>query len=258
MKHSITAVAMFSLVLLFSGCQTANVRDNTGDLGVQTAESPADIYVQLGLAYMQEGRYDVALRKLKHGIELDPNHAQAHNVLGVLYERLGETEEAETHYRKALRLAPKDPYIRNAWGSFLCKQGKYREADEQFDLALKNPLYETPWVALTNAGICARQIPDTKKAETYFRKALTLNKTFASALYQMARISLEKGNALTARGYLERYLSVAKHTPASLLLGVRIEHALGNEDTEASYRLLLQRKYPDAPEVQQLDEIPQS
>ena len=250
----ISLVSLLVLALLIAGCQTAGVRDDAGALGVQTDESPADIYVQLGLAYMREGRYDIAMRKLKHGLELDPRHAQANNVLGVLYERLGEHEQAADYYQKALRLAPKNPYIRNAWGSFLCKRGRYSEADEQFNLALQNPLYETPWIALTNAGICARKVPDLAKAERYLRKALTLNKTFPSALYQMALISHKQGKGLSARAYLERYLAVAEHTPASLLLGVRIERSLGNRDAEASYELLLRKKFPDAPEVLELDQ----
>ncbi len=38
--------------------------DETGELGRERVASPAYIYVQIGIAYMQEGQFAIALRKL--------------------------------------------------------------------------------------------------------------------------------------------------------------------------------------------------
>ena len=71
----------------------------------------------------------------------------------------------------------------------------------------------------------------------------------APALIQMGQISYDQGNYLSARGYLQRYLEVARHTPASLWLGIRVEKELGDKDTLSSYALLLRNNFPDSDEA---------
>ncbi len=249
---------LITVLILLGGCGGSGALketgDDTGGLGEPKEESPADIYVKLGIAYMREGQYAVALRKLKQGLEADPQSAEAHNVIALLYERLGENGLAEEHYSQAVQYEPDNPFVRNAWGSFLCKRKKYAQADEQFMKALQNPLYPTPWVASTNAGLCARRTGDMGKAEKHFRQALTTNARFPVALYQMADISFEQGDMMSSRAYLQRYLAAAEHTPRTLWLGVRVEDKLGDQNTVASYKMLLRSKFPDAPEVQLLRE----
>lgn len=243
-------------IWLLTACASGQTRpiDETGQLGVETDSSAADIYVKLAVAYMREGQMDQALKKARHGLQLDPNNASAHNVTALLYERLGESAMAEQHYQRAVKLGPQDPYIRNAYGSFLCTQKRFEAADQEFKLALRNPLYETPEVALTNAGVCAERSGQPEQAETYFRQALRANAKFPVALLRMARISFEKGSYLSSRGYLQRYLEVAKHTADTLWLGIRTERELGDRDAVASYELLLRAKFPDSEEMRQLEE----
>ncbi len=212
----------------------------------------AELNTQLGLAYMQRGEMTRALARLKRAVAADPAYARAHTALGVLYERLGELEQAEAHHRRAVRADPRDSYAHNAYGSFLCARGRLAAADAEFRAALANPLYETPWVALTNAGLCALKAGDPRQAETYFREALGRNPRFAPALIAMADLSFQQGRYLQARAYLQRYQAVAPHTPRSLWLGVRIERRLGDRDAEASYALLLKGKFPDAQETRLL------
>jgi len=98
--------------------------------------------------------------------------------------------------------------------------------------------------------------PAPAKAEKYFREALRINPKLSSALYQMARLSVDSGKRLSARGFIERYFQSAEDTPESLLLAVRIERALGNKNAEASYALRLRSKFPTSPEAGQLHVAP--
>jgi type IV pilus assembly protein PilF len=257
-----TTTNLFSLLillgLLLSGCanqgQLREDQDTTGDLGSEKRESPAQIYVEMGIAYLQDGQPAVALQRLKKAISIDPQNSEAHNVIAILYERLGKTELAREHYDKAAQLAPQNPYIRNARGSFFCNQGLYEEAEAEYASALSNPLYPTPSVAMTNAGICAERMGDRVKAEQYYRRALTANAEYSQALYQMAELSLQQGNPLSARGYLERYNAVADPTAGSLWLGVQIERRLGDPRKASYYQEQLLENFPDAPEVQLLNQ----
>jgi len=249
-------IVLVPLVLL-QGCtpaQSTRTTDEMGELGAEAGDpSAADVYVKLAVAYMQEGQMEQALKKAKRGLRLDPNSPGANNVTALLYERLGDNELAERHYKRAVRLDPKDPYIRNAYGSFLCAQARYEEADQEYVQALRNPLYQTPEVALTNAGICASRNTKMEQAESYFRRALQANPRFSMALVQMGQISLDKGSHLSARGYLQRYLEVAKHTPQTLWLGIQTERELGDQDAVASYEMLLRGKFPDSEEMQLME-----
>ncbi len=260
-SSAVLIVLLAATAIALLGCGGSDIyKDNddyTGKLGRIKKESPADIYVKLGIAYLREGQYAVALRKLKQGLQADPKNAEAHNVIALLYERLGEARLAEEHYVRAVRFEPENSFVRNAWGSFLCQRKKYAEAEEQFKRAVRNPLYPTPWVATTNAGLCARRAGDLKKSEQYFRQALTANARFPVALHQMAELSYEQGDYLSSRAYLQRYLAVADHTARTLWLAVRVEDRLGDRNAVASYKILLRAKFPDAPEVQLLREYEQ-
>ncbi len=257
MKKSAITVAVLFIHLVIVGCTPGNTRidEEMGGLSHdQKGPSPADVYVKMAVAYLQQGKIGVALAKVKRGLELDSTSANAHNVIALIYERLSETGLAEEHYRQALELDSHDPYIRNAYGSFLCTQKKYKDANQHFMAALRNALYPTPEVALTNAGICSERQGDHEQAETYYRQALRANSKFPTALQRMAKISLQKKNYLSARGYLQRYIEVGRHTAETLWLGIRIERELGDLDTLASYELLLRAKFPDSEEMRLFEE----
>lgn len=242
-----------ALAFMLSACATTGGDDSTGNLGVNQRESPAQIYVEMGIAYMRDGQDSVALKKLRRAIEVDPRNSQAHNVLGILYERLGESELATKHYDRAAAIDPRDPYIRNARGSFFCKQGQYVVALEEFELALDNPLYPTPWVALTNAGLCAKRAGKGEESEKYLRHALSRNPRYSPALLKMAERSYEQENHLSARAYLERFHSETDPTAASLWLGVRVEKKLGARMKSIDYKRRLLKEFPDSPEIQELN-----
>jgi type IV pilus assembly protein PilF len=242
------------LLAILSACATVGSNDATGNLGVDRGESPAKIYVEMGIAYMRDGQDAVALKKLRKAIEVDPQSPDAHNVLAILYERLGESDQAAKYYDQAAALDPRDPYIRNARGSFFCKQNQYESALQEFDLALDNPLYPTPWVALTNAGLCSQRAGDKVAAEKYYRRALTSNARYSPALFKMAELSFEQKNDMIARAYLERFHSEVPATAASLWLGVRVEQRLGDRIKAVEYKRRLLKEFPDAPEIQALNQ----
>lgn len=238
---------------LFSGCSsTPNtstaLSPNAGTNEVATAN------LELGIEYMRAGSMEKALEKLNRAYEADRNYHATHNAYGLLYQQLGDPVLAERHFKRAIALNNNDSASKNNYGSFLCQANRYREAEEIFLSAAANPLYSTPEIAYSNAGTCAMMNNNNEVAETYFRKALTLNPETSSALIQMSELSYQQGNYLSARGYLQRYLAVARHTPRSLLLGIRIERELGDKNALASYELLLRNNYPDSVELQQIKE----
>lgn len=261
MNRCIRSLLLVStLTIALAGCQQGGVRgdsdleDNTGQMGQEEDAGVGEVYVRLAVGYMQEGQLDTALKKARRALKLEPDNAEAHNIIALIYDRLGQAGLAEQHFKRGLKIQPRHSYMLNAYGTYLCGNGRYDEADEQFQMALKNPLYKTPEVAYTNAGICAGRKPDLVRAEYYLRKALENNPKLPVTLLQMSRVSYDKGEYLSGRAYLERYLGVARHTASSLWLGIQIERELGDQNAVSSYSLSLRNNFPDSQEVLLLKE----
>ncbi|MEQ6342787.1 MAG: type IV pilus biogenesis/stability protein PilW [Gammaproteobacteria bacterium] len=236
------------LVLSLAACTQQPLRTGSGQ-----GDSLAQIYTNLGLTYLQQGKRELALEKLQRAIEADPDLPAANHYLAETYQQLGQVEEAERYYRRAVKLDPGNPMLRNNFGAFLCGHGSRDEAEQQFLLAAKNPRYETPEQAYENAGMCAQRIPDAEKAEQNFRAALGINSKLPRTLHQMASLSYEKQRYLPARAYLQRYLEVAQHTSQSLWLGIKIERALGDDNAVAKYEAQLKSNFPDSEETRLLE-----
>jgi len=262
MKYVLTLIA----VMLLAGCQSNPQRttvsssvntkagvDTTGALGSPVERrSAANVYVELGTAYLQEGVLSEALKNARKAIIVDPELAPAHNLLGIVYQRLGKTVLVGEHLAKAVSIDPYDPYALNALGSFECDQAQYDAAISGFKAALDNPLYPTPWVASHNAGQCSERQGNTVNTEDYYRAALKRNPGFAQSLARMAHISAGKGQSLSVRAYLQRYAGISPLTADLLLLGVRAESVLGDAKQAALYAAELRKRYPTAKEIESL------
>ncbi len=210
---------------------------------------------QLGIAYIRDGEYELAYKKLEKALAANPRNVDTYNGFGLLYSRIGEPSKAEEHYQRALGLDKNNASTLNNYGQFLCQQGRYEEGEAKFLAASANPLFGDREIAFSNAGICALQAQATERAEKHFRAALELNPRLAPALAQMAELNYANQKYLPARAYLQRYEEVASHTPRTLLVGVRVERALGNRDTAASYALRLRKQFPDTNETAQLEQL---
>ncbi|HRP34565.1 MAG TPA: type IV pilus biogenesis/stability protein PilW [Gammaproteobacteria bacterium] len=240
------------ILLILAGLATGCA--STAPTGDRVSDQDAARYnVQLGMNYLQRGDLEAAREKLERAVQQDPSLPAAHAALGILYERAGDMRRAGDHLRRATRLAPDDPNMVNNYGGFLCRQGERREGIRHFDLAAANPFYRTPEAALTNAGVCARGIPDPEAAENYFRRALDANRNYADALLQLADLSLETQRPLQARAFLQRYEAVSSASSYSLALGHRIETAAGDRQAASEYASRLRREFPDSREARGLN-----
>lgn len=256
----VTTMNRFKVLTIFTlaaslqlGCQTlAGGSQEKSIVDSPKVDPVAELHTKLGTGYMREGQLDLAWQRLNKALLFDPKYSTAHNAMALLYERLEKPNDAETHYKDALRYNPSDSSARTNYGSFLCRQGRIDDAAVQFDEALSNPLYRSREIPFNNYGLCLHKHGDLENAETYLRQALELNPRIASALIAMSDLSLAKGQKLSARAYIERYAAVSKHSPRTLLLGVRIERALGDLDAAASYAMQLKSNYPDSEETRQL------
>lgn len=233
---------------LLNGCTTTSPKEN---IRPEDRGKVAVINTQIAIEYVSEGDFEAALAKLNKAVAADPNYAPARGTMGLLYNRIGEFDDADENFKKALRIDPKSSSILNNYGQVLCQHGQHEQGQAMFLRAIENPLYRTPEIALSNAGTCAMAADDVISAEKHFRAALTINPRVAPPLLQMALLSVQLERFLPARAYLQRYLEIGKHSPQSLWTGIQIERELGDKDALASYRLLLEKEFPDSDEARQ-------
>lgn len=208
-----------------------------------------ELHTQLGAGYLQRNQLDVAREELESALKIDPSSVQANNMMALLQSRLKDFNKADMHFRRALESEPENGEVQNNYGVFLCEQGKLEEAEVRFKKAIADPRYKTPDLAYLNAGLCMMKKPDPQLAAGYFRAALDLNPRLSAALYHMAKVSLDSGQTLSARGYMQRYFEVAQDSPEALWLAIRIERALGSRELLANYGIRLTGKFANSPQA---------
>lgn len=242
--------ALFIAVLSFMlfACATVQEQDREKKENFRTANA----YVELGLGYLGQGRVEDALETLQKALVAKPDYPEAHSSIALAYGELQENEKAEKHYRRALELSPKDGLIQNNYAVFLCHIGKPLEAEKYFLNAISSRNYPTPAQAYENLGVCALQIPDQKKAEAYFRKALRIDSRLPTALLKMALISVNKKNMMSGRAYLTRYQEISELNAEGLWLGIQVEKALGDLVAARDYENRLYRYFPNSQELRLL------
>lgn len=243
---------LVTLGLALVGCGHQQSKEPANPLGLDAENSPGDLYVAMAAEYYRLGQLEPALRRAEQAIAEDAKNPRAHYMLAVIYQQIGQVQRADDSFKQALELSPNNSDVRNAYGTFHCSQKRYAEADTQFTKALENPLYTTPWVAMTNAGICAASAGNPTKAETEYRRALNANPRFGPALIKMAEIDFKRGDVKGAKGYMDRYFQSNSPTPYALALGIRAERKLGNKTGAATYEQVLRKSFPNAPEVLEL------
>lgn len=246
-----TAMLVPAVVLALSGCVSVN--DGSRAPTASPVEA-AQFNVSLGMRYMEQGRRDLALEKLNRALEQAPRLADAHFGMAIAQDHWGETRRAHQHFRRAIRLDRNNPGIRNTYGVFLCKNGDLRGAERELLNAARNATYATPEVAWTNAGICAESEPDLAKAERYYREALRVRPGHVDALWHMAKVSFDTGNAMQARAFLQRYLEREARSAESLWLCYQVEVTLGDEEAGRRCAMGLRSDFADSPEARLVEE----
>ena len=207
-------------------------------------EKAASYNAELGTNYLATGSLEQAETKLQRALAQDPNNALANNSNGKLLAALDNPSAADRFFQKSIKLDSKRAEYRNNYGIFLCDQGRVNEAMVEFIAASENKFYQTPEFALDNAGVCAMDSGDYDLADQHLRASIRKNAGFAPSMLHMAELKLKTGDATLADAYYSRYLGMARQTPQSLLVGIEIRRALGDDQAVNQFAQKLVSAYP--------------
>ncbi len=253
-------------VVLLAGCNSNLTRQDSGpptdvsaveqSVSTQTATTDvrqrAKVHTELGLIYLQDNRPNVALEEAKIALDAESSYAPAYNLLGLIYMQLRQNDQAESNFKRALSLASGDPEINTNYGWFLCQTGRVNESFAYFNLALRNPLYQTPAKALSNAGVCYMMNKDDLNGESYLFRSLKVDPSNLRAYYLLADISYRAKRYEDARDWLKQLHTQIEPTSETAWLALKIDRKLGSRDGEANNTAILRRKYRDTIEYQQM------
>ncbi len=212
----------------------------------------ANINVTLGLDYMRQGNLQLAQTKLERALSEDSHNADVYVALALLDERLGQAKDADRDYHRALGLSHRSALVLNDYAVYLCSHGRSAEGVRYADEAAANPLYQTPWAAYTNAGICMHNLHRDTEAMQRFTRALQSNPAFADAVFEAASLEFAQQRYLQARLRVDAFLIKNPSTPQLLLLAWQIAGAQGDSDGQQRYKQRLNQEFPDSGQARAL------
>ncbi len=253
MKHALR-ILVAAACILFAACTTTTTGGTQLKSEQSESQKASSLNKQLGTVYLRQGNLALAKEKLERAEKYNPRDPEIHSVLALLYERLDITKEADEQWRMAVRLAPKEPQILNNYAVYLCRQGRTEEGVKRFLEAARNPLYRTPEAAYTNAGVCLRAAKRLDDASTTFQRALQIHPNYTEAVYQSADLDFERGRLAEGREQVDKYLTAFDATPELLMLGIRLNRALGDHMAEEKYVRRLRVEFPGSEQFRSLSE----
>jgi type IV pilus assembly protein PilF len=208
--------------------------------------------MQMALEYMRINNLARARERIERALTEAPENASVEETAGLVYERLDDMPKAKRAFSAAARIGKDDPGIQNSYAGFLCRTGRAPEGEKLFVQVARNAVYQTPEVALLNAGVCVGGAGDVVDAERYFNRALAIKPNMPEALLQLGNLAYSRGDYQPALDYVLKYLAVNPASPEVLWLGFRAEHKLGDNTAAAGYGRRIQTEFPNSDQAQSM------
>lgn len=151
------------------------------------------------------GKTEEAIGRLRKAIEIYPNYLMAHNDLGTHLLAQRKLDEAAAEFRRAIEIDPKAFNPRLNLGIVLVEQKQFAEAVTVLREALA--LQSDSAAAILYDGFARQGMKDIEGAERQLQLAYNLGgPPFATALFHLGQIYLDRGDRIRAREAIEQYL----------------------------------------------------
>jgi Flp pilus assembly protein TadD len=132
-----------------------------------------DLFLNLGLAQLENGDLDAATNSLQRSVLLGENHPESHFNLALVDERSGKLADAEHQTLASLRFNPAQPDARNLLGVVYAQEGDTDRAYLTWSELVRDvPDYEP---ARTNLAILGNPIANGETAAVDLPRAAAVN-----------------------------------------------------------------------------------
>jgi type IV pilus assembly protein PilF len=253
MRTGIITALLMTFISILPACKSTPAPYQNPNRGYKDDPGQAAVAnMQMALEYMRLNNLARARDRIERALAEAPDNANVQETAGLVYERLNEMTKAQRAFSTAARLGKQDPAIQNSYAGFLCRTGKAIAGEKLFIEVARNPAYQTPEVALVNAGVCVSGAGDVVDAERYFNRALVIKPNMPEAMLELGNLEFDRGDASQALALVQRYLGVNPATPEILWLGFRAERKLGDNTAAAGFARRVQTEFPNSEQAQSI------
>jgi Tfp pilus assembly protein PilF len=244
------AVLHAALVLLGTGAAPARAQSS----------AEAEMRFSTGVMHLREGRVDLALEEFKKAVKEDGKNPYFQKGLGLAYSAKRDWKPAITAFRRALELNPYYVDVRNDLATALIGSGDREAGKKEFLTAFSDPTNPTPEVSARNLGQAYFEEKNYPQAISWFRTALSRNKSYPDAYLGVADALAASGQGTEAVVQLE---AAVKELPDDTALQLALGQAYLRAGRFGEARTLLDdvvRKDPAGPlgraAAEQLKSVP--
>ena len=116
--------------------------------GVKKSPNKDRTHYNLGIVFLNQGKYQEAISHLNEALRINPNYAKAHNNLGNVFLNQGKYQEAIPHLNEALRINPNYAKAHYNLGNAYLMIGNHGFALKEYEIlktmnpGLANALYQ--------------------------------------------------------------------------------------------------------------------
>ena len=183
----------------------------------------AAIHNNRGIAYRDEGNYDLAIESFTKGIELNPDFAKAYTNRAVTYQCKGLFDRAIVDHTKALELKTDHPEAYINRGAAYGEQGDYDRAIADHTKAIElNPNHPE---AYNNRGVAYYKKSDYNRAIEDYTQAIQLKPSFVDKVYS---------NRAKARLHLQEWESAKLDLTVAIVMRINIIHEFNKDYASVS------------------------
>jgi type IV pilus assembly protein PilF len=214
---------------LFVGCATT-----------EKDRQKAALHTRLGYQHLQQGDPTAALRELLEAQKLNPEDASVYYALGWAYSAKRLFPQALESYRQTLKIDPKFTEAHNAIGAIYLELGQWDAAIAEFEMVLKDLLYQTPYYVLNNLGWANYKKGDLLKAIENYRKAVSLKPDFGLAYYNLGLAYRDQQqNEEAIKAFRNTVVLAPTFAEAHMQLGILYFNAQKAEDARREFQEVL-------------------
>jgi len=171
-------------------------------------EGDAGFHNTMGMAFLKEGKMQLAYVEFQKALQLDSDHRDANYNLGLTCFQLEDYENSMKYFLKVTKIAPDFPDGHNNLGVSYMQLGKWSQAAESFSRAIANPIYQTPELAYYSLGLAMYRMGQYVKAVDSFKDSIRRDRKFALPYYGMALAYNKLGRYGEAAEVLERAIQL--------------------------------------------------
>jgi type IV pilus assembly protein PilF len=199
-------------------------------------EKAVDNYTQLGLGYIQKGRFARARARLNRALEINSDYAPANNAMALLLQSENEPELAEEYFLKSVDLDDDFSQGQYNYGMFLMQHKRYNEACPFLENAADDVEYPQRGKAAQNLGLCYYRNGQVDLAISTYERMLKLQRFNAPVLVNLTTLLLENRRYDEAQHYYDRFTQIVERkqneqSANSLWLGIKLGRI--NQDATA-------------------------